>query len=320
MNHRVFTALLIGAGQIGVKYSLEKRRGENSSHLSALTNHSGFQLTAIVDPDENNLQQSKAIFNLECETQTDLQELKNKSFDLVVVASPGQTHFEVLKKILNDFKVKLILCEKPGASSANELLAIEALAQKKNVSIAMNYTRRWAPSFIGIAQDIKEKLTTDSQFVCHYTKGLLNYASHQIDFLRQIDSSWELKHKLTAEENPSFVLESSKGARATFIGLKNESLDYEVWSIQAYLKDLYIELRAGGVETSKGLPKKDLFFNNYNHLEISTKTTNNYLTLKTVYEDIYLNLISPEHHPRCTLKDAIEVLKLTDKVLTKEDI
>lgn len=63
--------------------------------------------------------------------------LANPSVNLIAIATPISTHYELVKKAL--VAGKNVFCEKPLATSAHEVTELIALAKEKNVSLFVGY-------------------------------------------------------------------------------------------------------------------------------------------------------------------------------------
>ena len=106
-----------------------------SYHSSKLMAHPDIDLVALVDP----LSQMDTPVKLLREHK----ELASLDLDLVFVASPTETHYDVLKDSLS--LGRHVFVEKPAASSAEQCRELVALAEKHGLKLAVGHVERWNP-------------------------------------------------------------------------------------------------------------------------------------------------------------------------------
>ena len=151
------TAVVIGLGRIGMKYSFDKKRGSSSSHVSAIKNNKHFELIGVCDPDKKllTLFQKKfgnttKIFNNHLQL---LHYLKNKKIfcNLYVIATPSETHAKILRDIVSTQKSQkhssIIFCEKPLTTKTNIGRSLEKLVKNLNFKVVVNHSRRWSKTW-----------------------------------------------------------------------------------------------------------------------------------------------------------------------------
>jgi len=180
---RRYSVLIIGAGKIGACYdSLDSP--DILTHAHAFCAHKAFRLAGFVDTDPAALK--KAVSHWGGSGFTSLKEAFNREgrIDVACVATPDETHYEMLSKLCN-FPVKLIFVEKPPVETLAQADDIMRKAKKKKISIAVNYSRRFAQEYEDIRKNIKSnkygRFLTGNGF---YGKGLVHNGSHMVDLLR----------------------------------------------------------------------------------------------------------------------------------------
>jgi len=103
-------------------------------------------LLATVDIDKNNL---NADFN-------NLKDINDKDYNAVLLCTPDNVKFEILKNILNN--KKHVLVEKPlFVKSEEELLELQNIANKNKVVLYTAYNHRFEPHFINMKKLIINK-------------------------------------------------------------------------------------------------------------------------------------------------------------------
>jgi predicted dehydrogenase len=71
--------------------------------------------------------------------------LKDAAIQMIVVATPNETHFELAKRALQ--AGKHVVIDKPFTATSEEALELKALAEKKGVVLAPFHNRRWDGDF-----------------------------------------------------------------------------------------------------------------------------------------------------------------------------
>jgi len=103
--------------------------------------------------------------------------------DVVVVATPDNTHYPVLNQITGH-QFKLVIMEKPLSVDLKQARAIRRWAKRRCIPLLVNYNRRFVPEFRRLAEIIhQEEYGRFLTGTTHYGKGLLHNGSHFIDLL-----------------------------------------------------------------------------------------------------------------------------------------
>ena len=115
---------LIGYGYWGPKLA---RNFQNSNY---------FKLISVSDKSKHNLIKAKKDFPF-IKTSNDFKELITNNVDLVVIATPTDTHFRIAKFALE--MKKHILVEKPISLSKKDVLNLEKISKKNKKEIFIDY-------------------------------------------------------------------------------------------------------------------------------------------------------------------------------------
>ena len=175
--------LLIGLGQIGMGYDLLLDDQFIFTHAKAISLHKDFNLVAAVDT--SNELRKKFTQTYQLPAYSSLEEaLKNSQVSLVVIATPTNTHGNILNIVLQYSTPELILCEKPLDYSLNTATEMLKKCQEKNIMFFVNYMRRSDVGALSVKQMISESLIeTPLKGFVWYTKGLMNNGSHFLNLL-----------------------------------------------------------------------------------------------------------------------------------------
>jgi predicted dehydrogenase len=107
--------------------------------------------------------------------------------ELVSVCTPDATHADVLALVLDARGVRGVLAEKPLALTAAEGAALAALAAERDIVLAVNYSRRFAPPVRALRDAIAGGAIGELQHVHGtYVKGLRHNGTHWLDLLRML--------------------------------------------------------------------------------------------------------------------------------------
>lgn len=95
--------------------------------------------------------------------------LKNKEVDLVVIASPNNTHFDFAKRAL--LANKHVVIDKPFASTAKEADELSELSKKQKRVLSIFQNRRWDGDFLTVKKLIENgELGRIQEYQAHYDR------------------------------------------------------------------------------------------------------------------------------------------------------
>lgn len=129
--------VLLGLGMMG------------KNHLRVLTSQSQFQLVGVFDPQVKHLPEHPQV-----PVVSALEELLTLDFECAVVATPTQTHFELVQWLLKHNKH--VLVEKPSASTYEEAKILEQLARERQRVLVVGNIERCNP----VVSKLREVLAT----------------------------------------------------------------------------------------------------------------------------------------------------------------
>ncbi len=132
-------------GMRNISLLFDKDKNDNSkclSHIKAIYSHNQFNLKYIIDIDQTNISLVKSFFPDVQYFNTHMNLTNKKDIDILVIATPTKTHFDILKDFKNSY-IKLFFIEKPLFYKFNEYDDLDKLFKYK---ILINYTRRFDKS------------------------------------------------------------------------------------------------------------------------------------------------------------------------------
>lgn len=140
----MFSVLLIGCGKIAG--AMDAASGSSvQSHAAAIGQHPGFRIEACVDTNPLAARNFAEKFEIE-DVYPSVDTIdEKKKFDLAVICSPDDTHFQVAHSLLTPGspQVLAIFIEKPVCSTPEELKSLLELGNNRNIPIFVNMSRRF---------------------------------------------------------------------------------------------------------------------------------------------------------------------------------
>jgi hypothetical protein len=175
--------MIIGGGAIACEYDSQDSRSIKT-HIHAALTHPEVILECLVEPNANkrNLIKKKWKGNYLCLESID-KALKVFNSDILVIASPTNTHLSIIKKIIAVYKPKVILCEKPTVSDKSEWAELNDLITHNELKILTNFSRRFDPSINQVSKFLKTEHLVINHFFGTFPKGLIHNGSHLVDLL-----------------------------------------------------------------------------------------------------------------------------------------
>ena len=176
------SCMIIGLGKIGMDYDYNQSL-KTYSHAKAISKHPKFNLIGAVDLSINQLNKFNAKYSLP--TFEDLELSLNKlKPEIIIIATPTDTHSFILNKILKLHKPKIILCEKPLSYDYNLSRKMVQSCKELGVKLFVNYMRTVDKGVLEIKKRIvSNEITTPIKANVWYSKGLYNNGSHFINLL-----------------------------------------------------------------------------------------------------------------------------------------
>ncbi|EAH7654734.1 Gfo/Idh/MocA family oxidoreductase [Campylobacter jejuni] len=160
---------IIGLGKMG------------QNHLNELGKNKNFKINALFDMVENK--------NLNAPFFTNLDEFLNQDNDIIIIATPTNSHLEIARKVF--CKCKCVLIEKPLALNLNEIDEISNLAKDYDVKVGVGFCERFNPAVLALKKELQneEIISINIQRFSTYPQrisdvGILqDLAVHDLDLL-----------------------------------------------------------------------------------------------------------------------------------------
>lgn len=158
MANKQINVGLIGYGMAGHLF--------HAPFISAID---GLQLTTIRETKDHNIATIKERYSNVTIVNDTKQILENKSIDLVVVASPNLTHYQVAKEAL--LAGKNVVVDKPFTVRSSEADDLIAIAKNQNKLLTVFQSRRWDSDFKTIQKVVSSRLLGElAEYEAHYDR------------------------------------------------------------------------------------------------------------------------------------------------------
>jgi len=178
--------VIIGCGKIAGIF--DKREKKLSTHLysycTSIANSKILKLEGCADIDLNKAKKLASQFEIPKVSYNYVDLLNSIQPEFVIVATPDETHFDIVKRILYLKKApSLIIVEKPVCLSIEQFKFLKNRVLEKKVNLIVNHSRRFDPRF----QDFKEKITT-SRFGDLFRLDLFSYGNWNKNGIHLMDT------------------------------------------------------------------------------------------------------------------------------------
>ncbi|NDI35967.1 Gfo/Idh/MocA family protein [Chengkuizengella sediminis] len=121
-------------------------------HIPEYKKNRVVELVGVVDINLSRAKEVADQFNIQHYYQSTKDLIEHHDLDIISICTPNHTHTEIAKACLN--KGIHVLCEKPLSTHYKDALALNKLAEEKNVYLAVGLNQRLVPAH----QKIKEIL------------------------------------------------------------------------------------------------------------------------------------------------------------------
>ena len=183
-----FRVGIIGCGNMGGLY--DERgigRGAVYTHAGMYSHFKEFEISAAADLDRKRLSGFVRHWRAKRAYRSYADMLRAEKLDVVSIATPDETHTQILKDVLRINRPRIVFTEKPLALNAEEGLRIRDLARKLGVRIVVDYVRRWDVRHRLIKKMIEKGSLGDIISVSgYYVRGLRHNGCQLINLIQYI--------------------------------------------------------------------------------------------------------------------------------------
>jgi len=181
MAKKVLTVSIIGLGNIGLLYDLNKKNNskEYLTHTRSAYFHESFDIKFLVDEDVKKIELAKSKYGNEISYMTEIDESFTPT-DIVVLSCHPNINRRYLNFLKSFDEIKLFVIEKPFFNRASDIDLFKNIIHKTYI----NYFRKSLPFFKELRQNIYQVSYGNLILInVYYSKGLKNNGSHLIDLI-----------------------------------------------------------------------------------------------------------------------------------------
>ncbi len=314
VNHAIaklkFTVALVGLGRVGMGYDSQlPEMSHVLSHLRAIQCSPDFRLLAASDPNLDNQRIFTGKTTLPAYTNVE-EMLRLHQPDVLIVASPTETHSDVISTALKQSAPRAILCEKPIAGSLYESKRVVDLCAKADVRLFVNFIRRADPGVHEVRKRIEDgRIAMPLKAFVWYSKGMLHNGSHFVDLMTYwmgpVQSARIVSRGRSFGCNdvePDFLLEH-QGGSALFCAAKEEYFSH--YTVEMLAPNGRLRYERGGEIVWQGVEMDDnlVEYRRLSHFVQSIPNGMNKYQLHVMNE--LAQALKGNFHELCTGEDAL---------------
>lgn len=180
-----FKALIVGSGKIGAFFDTPGSK-DVLTHAHAYHLNENFEIVGFVDRELAAAKAAARVWGGEAYNSLE-EAFKNvQNIDVVSLCLPDKLHYQFLKEVANR-TVKFVFAEKPLTLNLDQAKEIVKLYERKKIPLLVNYSRRFVPEFVKLADQIKAgHFGSFLTGTAYYGKGLLHNGTHMIDLVTML--------------------------------------------------------------------------------------------------------------------------------------
>jgi len=220
------------------------------THAKALVLHPEYDLIGAVDSRIQRVSSFEKIFSRPGFSIIE-NALGDLNPDMVVIATPTNSHAVIMEKVLSLCTPRAILCEKPLAYKVTVANAMVELCSLKGVDLLVNYPRRSDAAVQRVKSLVRDGDNLGAfEGVARYGKGLIHNGTHLLDMLTfwfgssKVDHVMPQKKLLTGDIDGDidFQLQFKSGR----IEVESQGLQSDVFNLQIHSQAGILRYEAGG--------------------------------------------------------------------------
>lgn len=314
----MYKAAIIGCGRIGSEFddnSLMRKTYGIASHAGGYSDNPYIDLIAVADINVEKLEKCGKRWGIN-NLYTDYKELlKNERIEILSICTWNSTHLEILEESAK-YGVRVVFCEKPISDSLKNADKMLTIAEKNNIILFTNHSRRWDDLY----QEIRGLINRGTfggiqQVSCYYNVGIANSCSHLFDVLRmflgEVESvcAWIKDDSNKDDPDMDGYLTFCNGTTVTL-----QTLDIQHYAFFEF--DIFgtkgrIRIQDNGFGLSYWKARNSLKYQGYNELFEEMPPVE--ITEKTIMKKAIQNIVdslSSNVLPACTGQDGVKSLEI----------
>lgn len=308
----MYRAVIIGAGNIAAGFDSPESK-KILTHAHALMGHSDFELLGFYDTDEEKAMEATERWG--GRAYADIVSAVEDA-DVVYCCVPDKFHGEILREAAQ-FHPKLVIAEKPLAATYEEAKEIQDLYDGK-IPLLINYSRRFLKEFHRLKNDIKS-YGKFLKGVGYYGKGILHNGSHMIDILQFLLGEVEDVHVHGTEicdfetNDPSYDV-VLKIQQENFYMMAIDCRAVTIFEMELFFENARVRILNGGEKIEIYRIEASDTYAGYKNYRLREDRDVDYSGAMTGLMENVSGFLKHEQQLNCTLKDALDVLKICMRI------
>ena len=313
--HIKYKTVIIGAGNIASKFDAPNSR-KILTHAHAIMSNDKLQLLGFYDVNTEQARLEAIKWGV-----NSFESIENaiEKADIVCCCAPDIFHHDILMNLAHE-NIKLIITEKPLATSVDEVNEICDVYNKTKIPIALNYSRRYIREFRNIRDDyMTGEYGELLKGVGYYGKGATHNGGHMIDLL-----SFIFKHEPNVSAVKNGVVdfcESDKTYDITFAvdnGIFNmigiDSRICTIFELDMLFEKARIRIIDGGTSIEKYVVRESADYKDYYNYVLKDKISVDYSTALSGLYDNILEHLEGREKLLCSIDEGARVIKLCSQI------
>jgi len=180
-----FRAGIVGCGNIGGRYDERGKINGIYTHAGMYKHVKGLELVCAADTDTKRLDEFGKYWKVKHLYNDYKVMFRNEKLDIISIATPDETHYEIILNSLKNNPPRLIFTEKPLANSIEQAIEVYRKCKEKDVDLVVDYVRRWDENHQRVKKFIEQgKLGRIQATVVYYVRGLLHNGCQMINLIQ----------------------------------------------------------------------------------------------------------------------------------------
>lgn len=175
---------IIGTGNIAGGYDQNKLPGDKGvySHAGAYAANGMFALKTVFDTDPQRADAFCKYWKAESAARR-IDDIYENFHDVVSVCTPDETHFDIVRTLVERRCCKTVFVEKPAAAGAEKTEQLDRLARAAGINVVVNFQRRHEASHLRLREEIAADRGKLLAVNGYYIKGLHHIGVTAVDTL-----------------------------------------------------------------------------------------------------------------------------------------
>lgn len=181
--NKMLSVAIIGTGQIAGGYDLAKIADSDPgvfTHAGAYSKSGRYILESVFDVDPKKAADFQLAWGFS-KRYSEFDSIANNFHDVISVCTPDETHYQILKNLIDKKCCKSIFVEKPIASTLEQIHEISELAEANDIAVVINFQRHFDEVLANFRSEFIEGGVTPLAANAYYIKGLDHIGTTMID-------------------------------------------------------------------------------------------------------------------------------------------